>query len=73
VAFFDGGQRRGADDGHPVGARVQRLLGQGFTGIGHFPVGDDDFSGHWARRARTALALRSGRGWCPLHDIDVVF
>ncbi len=43
VAFLDGRERRGADDSHPVGASAKSLLRQGFTGIGHFPVGDDDF------------------------------
>ncbi len=43
MAFLDGRERRGADDSHPVSASAKSLLRQGFTGIGHFPVGDDDF------------------------------
>ena len=42
VAFLDRGERCGADDGHPVGASAKGLLRQGFTGVGDFPVGDDD-------------------------------
>ena len=43
VALLNGGERRGADDGHPVSAGGKGLLGQRFPRIGNLPVGDDEF------------------------------
>ena len=43
VATFNGGQRGGTDDGHPVCACAKRLLSQRFSGIGDFPVRHDNF------------------------------
>ena len=43
VATFNGGQRGGTDDGHPVCACAKRLISQRFSGIGDFPVRHDNF------------------------------
>lgn len=41
--LFHRGERRGADDGHPVSACAKCLLRERFTRVGDLPVGNDDF------------------------------
>jgi hypothetical protein len=73
VAFLYRGERGGADDSHPVGAGVKRLLCEGFAGIGHLPVGDDNFVRTLgAQGGHRAQPFGKAQDRAGFDDIDVV-